>query len=73
MTFDSQSLFDLTNPTTPLPASFSQSFDELSLDVNPKGKVPQPGGTHAKYSEEHFYHSSDEDSTDKLVYGVERV
>ena len=73
MTFDSQSLFDLTNPTTPLPASFSKSFDELSLDVDPKEKEPQAGGTHAKYFEEHFYHSSDEDSTYKLVYGVERV
>ena len=71
--FDALSLFDLTNPATPLPASFSKSFDELSLDVNPQGKLVQPGGTQARYSEEHLYRSSDEDSTYKLVYRVERT
>ncbi|HEX4961635.1 MAG TPA: hypothetical protein VF173_12400 [Thermoanaerobaculia bacterium] len=74
MTFDSLSLFDLTNPTTPLPAAFSKSFDELSLEVNPQNpKKVQPGATQALYSEDHIYRSDDEDSTYKLVYRVERV
>lgn len=73
MTFDSLSLFDLTNPATPLPVAFSKSFDELSLEVNPKEKLVQPGGTQARYSEDHIYRSSDEDSTYKLVYRVERI
>lgn len=74
MIFDSLSLFDLTNPTTPLPAAFSKSFDELSLQVNPQNpKEVQPGATQARYSEDHIYRSDDEDSTYKLVYRVERI
>jgi hypothetical protein len=73
MTFDSFSLFDLTNPGAPLPATFSKSFGELSLEVNPKDKLVQPGGTQARYSEDHIYRSSDEDSTYKLAYRVERI
>ncbi len=74
MTFDSLSLFDLTNPTTPLPAAFSKSFGELSLEVNPQNpKKVQPGATQALYSEDHIYRSDDEDSTYKLVYRAERI
>ncbi|HKO95702.1 MAG TPA: hypothetical protein VJU86_01830 [Pyrinomonadaceae bacterium] len=74
MLFDALSLFDLTNPTTPLPAAFSKSFDELSLEVNPQNpKKVQPGATQALYSEDHIYRSDDEDSTYKLVYHVERI
>ena len=58
----------------PLPAAFSKSFDELSLEVNPiNPKKVQPGATQAVYSEEHIYRSSDEDSTYRIVYRVERV
>lgn len=74
MIFDDLTLFNLTDPTKPLPAAFSKSFDELSLDVNPiNPKKVQPGGTQAIYSEDHIYRSSDEDSTYRLVYRVERV
>lgn len=74
MIFDSLSLFDLTNPTAPLPAAFSKAFDELSLEVNPQNpRKPQPGATQALYSEDHIYRSDDEDSTYKLVYRVERI
>ena len=73
MIFDALSLFDLTNPTTPLPAEFSKSFDELVLAVTPKDKLVQPGGTQARYSESHLYRSDDEHSTYTLVYRVERI
>ncbi|MEA2959874.1 MAG: hypothetical protein QOJ58_5929, partial [Alphaproteobacteria bacterium] len=73
MTFDPRSLFDRTNPTTPVPASFGKSFGDLSLDVSPQNKLVQPGGTQARYSEDHIYHSDDEDSTYKLVYRIERI
>jgi hypothetical protein len=74
MTFDAWALFDLTDPATMLPPPYSKTFNELSLDVTPKKpKSVQPGGTQARYSEDHVYHSSDENSRYRLVYRVERI
>jgi hypothetical protein len=74
ITFDAVSLFDVTNPATPLPASLTKQFDEdLSLVVNGLEKKVQPGGTQAKYSEEHIYRNDDEDSTYRIVYHAERI
>ncbi len=74
ITFDAVALFDVTNPGTPLPASIAKQMDEdLSLIVNGLEKKVQPGGTQARYSEEHIYRNDDEDSTYRFVYRAERI
>jgi hypothetical protein len=70
---DAWSLFDMTDPKTPLPAYSPVQMDEdLTLVVNPAEKVTLPDLT-AHYKEERIYISAPEHSIYKFFYNAKRI
>ena len=76
MVFDATKLYNLTNPTQPLPTLGEDAwfaYQNVYAVWVPKSKtVSDPGGTQAIYAEDHFYNSRVEKSNYQLVYEIGR-
>lgn len=71
---DAVSLFDLTNPQTPLPDSIAKQIDEYNaLLVNGVDKKPKLSGTSAIYTEERTLINDEEYSVYRFYYHAERL
>ncbi len=76
MVFDATKLYNLTDPTQPLPTLGEDAwfaYQNVYAVWVPKFKtVSDPGGTQAIYAEDHFYSSRVEKSNYQLVYKIGR-